>query len=84
MKRELINKTISNIIETIKFLNWKLTQIWVENNCIYGERIRVNGEKITEGIYAGSDFDYNDVYKVYNELKKVLDFQGLLIDNNII
>ena len=62
----LENKTILNIIETVKFLNWKLIQIWVENNCIYGERIRVNGEKIIEGIYAESEFDYNDVYKVYN------------------
>lgn len=79
-----MNKTISNIIETIKFFNWKLTQIWVQNNCIYAERIRVNGEKQTEGLYAGSEIDINDVYKVFNKLKYMLNYNGMLEDNNIL
>ena len=78
-----MNKTIANIIEVIKELNWKLEGVYVENNCIYADRINNSGEVVQEGLYAGSDFNPNDVYNVFYKLKKVLDFQGLLIDNNI-
>lgn len=78
-----VNEYVKEIIETVKYFNWNLKQIWVENNCIYAERIRINGEVITEGLYAGSDFDPNDVYNVYSALKRTLDFNGMLVDNNI-
>lgn len=79
-----MNKTVTNIINTIKFFNWNLTQIWVENNCIYAERIRVNGTKQTEGLYAGSSTDPQNVYNVFNQLKQALNFSNILNDNNVL
>lgn len=78
-----MNKTIETIINTINFFNWNLTQIWVENNCIYAERIRTNGQKQTEGLYAGSEDDPNDVYEVFSKLRYVLNFNGILEDDNV-
>lgn len=78
-----INEYVNNIVGTIKYFNWKLTQIWIENNCIYCERIRLNGQKQNEGLYAGSDEDLNDVYNVFNKLRYVLNFNGMLNDDNV-
>lgn len=79
-----MNKTITNIIGTIKYFNWNVINIWVENNCIYAERIRANGEKVAEGLYAGSDLDSEDIYKIYNKLKYVMNFNNMLNDDNIL
>jgi hypothetical protein len=75
---------VNNIIETIKYFNWKLTQIWVEDNCIYAERIRLNGEKIDEGLYAGSDFNSQNVYDVFSLLKYQMNLNNMLNDDNIL
>lgn len=78
-----VNDYVCNIVGTIKEFNWKLTQIYVENNCVYAEVIKKNLNKEIEGLYSGADDDPEDVYKVFYQLKKVLDFQGLLNDNDI-
>ena len=84
MKRELINKTISNIIETVKFLDWKLTVMWVQDNRIYGEVIKKNGERIIEALYVGAeDGTPGDIYDILYLLRMNLDFQDLLIDDDI-
>jgi hypothetical protein len=79
-----MNEYIKNIIETIKEFNWNLKQIWVDDNCIYAEVEKINGKLETEGLYAGSDFDKEDVYRVFNKLQYVLNFNGMLINNNVI
>jgi hypothetical protein len=79
-----MNEYIKNIIETIKEFNWNLKQIWVDDNCIYAEVEKINGKLETEGLYAGSDFDKEDVYRVFNKLQYVFKFNGMLINNNVI
>ena len=85
-KEEIKNNMIhvKNIIATIEFFNWKLSNVWVESNCIYAERIRVNGERVNEGLYAGSDFNPQNVYDVFSLLKKNMNFNNLLNDDNIL
>lgn len=79
-----VQKTVNNILETIKESNWKIEGVWVENNCIYAEVENSNFETETEGLYAGSDFDANEVYRVYSKLKYAMNFLNILSDDNII
>lgn len=78
-----IDTHIINIISTIKEFNWKLIKIWVENNCIYADVNKENGITEKEGLYAASDFDLNDVYRVYSKLAYTLNFNGMLVNDNI-
>lgn len=82
MKR--INEYVNNIIGTIKEFNWKINNIYVEDNCIYAERTRVNGTKVIEGLYAGSESDPEDVYNVYNKLKYIMNFNNMLSNDNVL
>jgi hypothetical protein len=77
------NKTITNIIETVKEFNWNLIQIWVENNCIFAEVKKPNGKTEQEGLYAGSDLDANNVYNVFSKLRYALNFNGMLNNDNV-
>ncbi|MGL5329846.1 MAG: hypothetical protein ACRDD7_11280 [Peptostreptococcaceae bacterium] len=76
-------KYVSNIIEVIKDFKWQVLNVWVDNNCIYGEVKKQNGKIEEEGLYAGSDFDPKNVYEVYSILKYTLNFNGMLNDDNI-
>lgn len=78
-----MNKTILNIIETIKEFKWNLKQIWVENNCIFADVEKLNGKTEQKGLYAGSDSDPNDVYKVFSQLRYILNFNGMLENYNV-
>lgn len=82
MKR--INEYVNNIVETVKYFNWKINSIYVEDNCIYTERTRVNGTKVIEGLYAGSESDPEDVYNVYNKLKYIMNFNNMLSNDNVL
>lgn len=77
------DKYINEIIEVIKEFKWTVNKVWVDNNCIYGEVVKPNGKAEDEGLYAGSDFDPNNVYEVLGKLKQVLNFNGMLNDDNI-
>ena len=67
-----MNKYVKNIIDTIKEFNWKVKDLWIDDNCIYAKVIKPNGKTDIEGLYAASDFDPKDVYNVFNELKCLL------------
>ena len=69
-----LQTTVNNILDTIKEFNWSIKQIWVENNCIYAEVDKISGKTETEGLYAGSEVDANEVYRVYNKLKYIMNF----------
>ena len=75
---------VKEIIETIKDLEWKVLNVWVENNCIIAEIKNKYGKVREEGLYAGSESDYNDVYNVYSKLKYALNFNNMLEDNNVL
>lgn len=75
---------VKEIFETIKDLEWRVLNIWVENNCIMAEIKNKYGKIKEEGLYVGSDFDKNDVYNVYSKLKYVLNFSDILNDSNIL
>lgn len=79
-----IQKTVNNILDTVKEFNWSIKQTWVEDNCIYAEVKKQNNKIETEGLYAGSDFDANEVYRVYNKLKYTMNFLNILNDDNIL
>ena len=83
LSQKELQKTVNNILDTIKDFNWSIKQIWVENNCIYVEAKKPTGNIETEGLYAGSEFDYNEVYRVYNKLKYIMNFFNILNDDNI-
>lgn len=84
MNNNEVKNTVKSMVETINYFNWKLTQIWVENNCIYGERIRANGDKQTEGLFAGADDYPQDTYDIFNSLKYTLNFNGILNNDNVL
>ena len=67
-----MNKYIENIIEIIKEFNWKVKDLWIDDNCIYAKVVKPNGKIEDEGLYAASDFDPKDVCNVFNELKCLL------------
>lgn len=79
-----INEYINNIIGTVKFFNWKINSIYVEDNCIYAERTRANGTKVTEGLYAGSESDPEDVYSVYSKLQYIMNFNNMINNDNVL
>lgn len=66
-----MNKYVKNIIEIIKEFNWKVKDIWIDDNCIYAKVIKPNEKIEDEGLYAASDFDAEDVYNVFNELQRI-------------
>lgn len=76
-------KYIINIIETVKEFNWKINQIWVKDNCIFAEVLKPTGKIEDEGLYAGSDFDPQNVYDVFNRLRYVLNFNDMLNNDNV-
>jgi hypothetical protein len=78
-----INEIITNMVNTIKFFNWKLTQVWVENNIIYVERIRTNGQKKDEALFQGDNNTPEFTYNILNKLKYVLNFNRMLNNDNI-
>lgn len=78
-----LQKTVNNILDTVKEFNWNMKKVWVNDNCIYTEVIKPNGRTEDEGLYAGSDFDLNEVYRVYNKLKYTMNFLNILNDDNI-
>lgn len=78
-----LQKTVNSMLETIKEFKWTIKSVYVENNCIYAEAEKVNNKTEIEGLYAGSDFDYNEVYRVYNKLKYTMNFLNILNDDNI-
>ena len=67
-----MNKYVKNIIDTIKELNWKVKDLWIDDNCIYAKVIKPNSKTEIEGLYAASEDDPKDVYNVFNELKCLL------------
>ena len=67
-----MNKYVKNIIDTIKEFNWKVKDLWIDDNCIYAKVIKPNGKLEDEGLYAASEDDPKDVYNVFNELKCLL------------
>lgn len=67
-----MNKYIENIIEIIKEFNWKVKDLWIDDNCIYAKVIKPNGKTDIEGLYAASEDDPKDVCNVFNELKCLL------------
>lgn len=79
-----VNEIVKNIIGSINYLNWKVCSLWVENNCIYCERIRVNGVKEIENLYKPAGPDAADIYKVFNKLKYVMNFNNMLNDDNVL
>ena len=83
LSEEEIQKTVNNILDTVKEFNWIVKQTWVEDNCIYAEVKKSNSKVENEGLYAGSDFDANEVYRVYNKLKYTMNFLNILNDDNI-
>jgi hypothetical protein len=83
VKENYNNEPENNIIETIKKFKWNLKQIWVENNCIYADVQKLNGNTEQEGLYAGSEDDPNDVYNVFSKLRYTLNFNGMLENDNV-
>ena len=79
-----IDASITNIVKTIRDLNWDLKQIWVENNCIYADVQKLNGKKEQEGLYAGSEDDTNNIYNVFSKLRYALNFNGMLNNDNVL
>ena len=67
-----MNKYVKNIIDTIKEFNWKVDDLWIDDNCIYAKVVKPNGKIEDEGLYAASEDDPKDVYNVFNELKCLL------------
>ena len=67
-----MNKYVKNIIDTIKEFNWKVEDLWIDDNCIYAKVVKPNGKIEDEGLYAASEDDPKDVYNVFNELKCLL------------
>ena len=66
-----MNKYVKNIIDTIKEFNWKVKDLWIDDNCIYGKVIKPNSKTDIEGLYAASEDDPKDVYNVFNELQRI-------------
>ena len=66
-----MNKYIENIIEIIKEFNWKVKDLWIDDNCIYAKVVKPNGKIEDEGLYAASEDDPKDVYNVFNELQRI-------------
>lgn len=66
-----MNKYVKNIIDIIKEFNWKVKDLWIDDNCIYAKVIKPNEKIEDEGLYAASDFDPKDVYNVFNELQRI-------------
>ena len=77
-------KYVLNIIETIRYMEWKILSVWVDNNCIYAEIKNKYGKIEEVGLYAGSDIDLNNVYEVFEELKYNLNINNMLNDDNIL
>ena len=69
-----MNKYIENIIEIIKEFNWKVKDLWIDDNCIYAKVVKPNGKIEDEGLYAASEDDPKDVYNVFNELQRIFNF----------
>ena len=67
-----MNKYVKNIIDTIKEFNWKVKDLWIDDNCIYAKVIKPNGKTDIEGLYAASEDDPKDVCNAFNELKCLL------------
>lgn len=84
LSEEEVQKTVNNILDTVKEFSWNIKQTWVENNCIYAEVKKQNNKIEIEGLYAGSDFDYNEVYRVYEKLKYTMIFLNVLNDDNML
>lgn len=84
MNKELscIYKAIKDIIETTLYFDWKYKQVWVQDNCIYAEAIKKNGNIETEGLYAGSNTDTQAVYNVYSKLIYMLNLNDLLVNDD--
>lgn len=78
-----IDASITNIVKTIRDFNWNLKQIWVENNCIYADVQKLNGNTEQEGLYAGSEDNPSEVYNVFSKLRHALNFNGMLNNNNV-
>lgn len=79
----MLNKEIKNIIEAIKELKSYLKQVWVSNNCIFAELNTEDGD-IEKKLYIGNEFDFNVVYQVFNRLIYILNFNGMLKNDNIL
>lgn len=78
-----IDVYITNIISTIREFNWKINKIWVENNCILADVKKIDNRVEEEGLYAGNEFDLDETYRVFNKLRYILNFNGMLSDDNI-
>lgn len=74
-----INDYVNNIVKTISNFNWKVENVWVENNCIFAEL--QNGD--TEALYAGTEDNPQNVYDVCNRLKYVMNFNNMLNNDDI-
>ena len=66
-----MNKYVKNIIDTIKEFNWKVKDLWIDDNCIYAKVIKPNEKLEDEGLYAASEDDPKDVCNVFNELQRI-------------
>lgn len=65
-----ILKSLGNIIEITKDLEWTIKNIYIEDNNIYAKIINKYGVEKIEGLYAGSDFSKEPTKQMYQLLLK--------------
>lgn len=65
-----ILRSLDNIKETVKYLQWTIKGIYIEDNCIYANVINKYNVKNNEGLYAGSDFSKEPTKQMYQLLLK--------------
>lgn len=77
-----MNEKIINIVEGIKNIKGEIKQIWVSNNCIFVES-HTESENIEKVIYDENEHDSNEIYQIFNRLRYILNFNGMLNNDNI-
>lgn len=65
-----ILRSLDNIKETVKYLQWTIKGIYIEDNCIYANVINKYNVENNEGLYAGSDFSEEPTKVMYQLLLK--------------
>lgn len=63
-------KSLSNILEITKDLEWTIKNIYIEDNSIHANIINKYGVEKIEGLYAGSDFSEEPTKQMYQLLLK--------------
>ena len=69
-------KSLNDIKETTKDLQWTIKNIYIKDNCIYAKVINKYGVEKDEGLYAGSDFSEEPTKQMYELLLKEFNLKG--------